>query len=101
MKALDLNADEQKAVRAALHFLRRQCGGWKPLARALACNEVSLSGMAGGHRPVSPRIAFRTARFVKVGVDDVLTGRFPAPGTCPFCGHRQEDAARSVDEPER
>jgi hypothetical protein len=34
----------------------------------------------------------RTAlRFLrKVTVDDVLTGRFPAPGTCPHCGHMKE-----------
>ena len=31
-------------------------------------------------------IAFRVARLAKVGVDDVLAGRFPPPGTCPHCG---------------
>ncbi len=30
------------------------------------------------------------AKFAKVGVDDVLTGKFPAPGTCPHCGHHSE-----------
>jgi len=41
-------------------------------------------------RAVSPIVAFRIARLAKVPVDDVLTGRFPAPGTCPYCGHKPE-----------
>ena len=37
-------------------------------------------------RAASPMVAFRVARFAGVGVDDVLTGAFPPPGTCPHCG---------------
>jgi hypothetical protein len=42
---------------------------------------------------VTPIIAFRIAKFAKVGVDDVLAGRFPEAGTCPRCGHRPEKEA--------
>jgi hypothetical protein len=43
-----------------------------------------------GGRSVSPAMAFRVARFVRAAVDDVLAGRFPAPGTSPPCGHAKE-----------
>ena len=33
------------------------------------------------------RLVVRVARFASVGVDDVLTGKYPPPGTCPHCGH--------------
>jgi hypothetical protein len=37
--------------------------------------------------PASPTMAFRVARLAGVGVDDILTGKYPPPGTCPLCGH--------------
>ena len=62
-----------------------------------------IRGLVGGHggalhefnrrslyRPATPTMAFRIAKLAGVGVDDVLAGRFPAPGTCPQCGHHEE-----------
>jgi hypothetical protein len=89
---LNLTTKEQANVRAALRFLRTRCGTWATLAKALHLGESSAANVASGHRMVTPLIAFRVARFAKVGVDDVLTGRFPEPGTCPHCGHRKEEA---------
>ena len=34
------------------------------------------------------RVAFRLARFINVGIDDLLAGRFPEPGVCPRCAYR-------------
>jgi hypothetical protein len=82
----DLTPAEQKNVRTALRFLRSRCGGWAPLGKALRLKDTTLGNVASG-RVVSPTVAFRVARLVGVTVDDVLTGRFPAPGTCPHCGH--------------
>jgi hypothetical protein len=31
----------------------------------------------------------RACELLFRGVDDVLAGRFPAPGTCPHCGHTE------------
>jgi DNA-binding XRE family transcriptional regulator len=87
----DLTKQEQQHVRAALRFLRARMGGWSSVSKTLRFNENTLSGMATGHRAPSVILAFRIAKLVKVGVDDVLAGRFPAPGTCPHCGHRRED----------
>ncbi len=85
----DLTAKEQTHVRAALQFLRTRCGGWVPLAKALGVKESTLSA-AGRGGNISARVAFRVARLAAVGVDDLLAGKFPEPGTCPHCGHRSD-----------
>jgi hypothetical protein len=90
MNAVDLTTQEQAHVRSALKFLRARLGGWQPLAKVLRLGESTLGNVAGGHRAASIIIAFRVARLAKVGVDDVLAGKFPPPGTCPHCGHRAE-----------
>jgi plasmid maintenance system antidote protein VapI len=83
----DFTAKEVAHVRAALRFLRLRCGSWATLAPALRFNETTLSNIAGGHKPVTAALAVRIAKFAKVGVDDVLTGKFPQPGVCAHCGH--------------
>lgn len=80
----DLTTQEQANVRAALRFLHARCGGWAPLAKALRFTTRTLQA------PATPALALRVARLAKVGVDDVLAGRFPPAGTCPHCGHRSE-----------
>ena len=92
MIASDLSTVEQANVRTALKFLRLQCGTWAVVAKALRFGEHTLSDVATGRKTPGPVLAFRVARLAKASVDDVLTGRFPAPGTCPHCGHRKEDA---------
>ena len=87
---LDLTKDEQANVRGALQFLRRRCGGWAPLGKILGFKEGSLSHFARGKK-VSPIVAFRISRLAKVSMDDLLGGMFPAQGTCPYCGHVQEN----------
>jgi transcriptional regulator with XRE-family HTH domain len=86
----DLTTGEQANVRTALKFLRTRCGTWAALAAALGFTEPTLSEVANRRASVSARMAFRVARFAGVGVDEVLTGRFPEEGTCPHCGHRPE-----------
>jgi hypothetical protein len=92
MSAPDLTAAEQTNVRTALRFLRSRCGTWAAVSKALRFGESTVPAVATGTRSVTPVMAFRVARFAKVSVDDVLSGRFPAPGTCPHCGHRPDGA---------
>jgi hypothetical protein len=75
-------------VRTVLRFLHTRCGTWAAVSKALKLAEITIGNVVSGRRSVSPLLAFRVARLTKVSVDDVLTGRFPAPGTCPHCGHR-------------
>ena len=92
MSAVDLTPAEQTHVRAALRFLRNRCGGWEPLAKVLHSKHTTLGHIANG-RTVTPTIAFRVARLGGVSFDDVLAGRYPAPGTCPHCGHYEAPIA--------
>lgn len=90
--ALDLTREEQNHVRAAIHFLKTRVGGWKTLAKVLHVEPRFLADHATPKgRTITPTLAFRIARFAKVPMEDVLSGTFPAPGTCPHCGHRPED----------
>lgn len=89
MKPTDLTAAEQTNVRTALRFLHSRCGTWAAVGKALRFGESTIANVVEGRqgRGVSPLVVFRVARLAKVSVDDVLAGRFPAPGTCPHCGH--------------
>jgi hypothetical protein len=87
----DFTVKEVTHVRAALRFLRLRCGTWAILANALRLKDSTLVNIAGGHKPVTATVLVRIAKFARVGVDDVLTGKFPAPGTCPHCGNVKED----------
>jgi hypothetical protein len=62
-------------------------GTWAILAKALRLKDSTLVNIANEHKPVSATLAVRIAKFSRVGVDDVLTGKFPSPGTCPHCGN--------------
>ena len=88
MTRLGLTASEQAHVLTAVRFLRARCGGWAPLVRALGFSRVTLT------KGASPAVAFRVARLAGVGVDELLAGKYPPPGTCAHCGHRAEDAAQ-------
>lgn len=91
MTKTTLTTDEQTNVRTALRFLRARCGTWANLGKVLGLQDVTVKHVANGH-PVSENVAFRVARFARVGVDDVIAGRFPPAGTCPHCGHCSEQA---------
>lgn len=89
----DLTPSEQAHVRAALRFLRARCGGWLPVSKLLRGDEVTIRRAAGGS-VVSASLAVRIARLAKVGIDDLLAGKYPPAGTCPHCGHM-----RSTEDP--
>jgi hypothetical protein len=89
----DLTTEEQTNVRTALKFLRLRSGGWKTLAKALRADGKQLGKIGAGRGGVTASLAFRVARLAGVPVDDVLAGRYPGEGTCPYCGHREEHSA--------
>lgn len=82
----DLTAQEEANVRAALNFLRLRLGGWVHVSKALNVNEYTVTKAANG-RTVSASLTMRIAKLVSVGVDDLLAGKYPPAGTCPYCGH--------------
>lgn len=91
----DLTSDEQDNVRAALRFMRAQAGTWESLAKGLRTQARALSDIVAGRNGGTARLVYRLARVAGVGIDDVLEGRFPPAGVCPYCGHRAEPAAKN------
>jgi hypothetical protein len=89
----DLTTQEQTNIRTALKFLRGRFGTWELVAKALRFGDSTVGNVIHGHNAASVVVAFRIARLVKVPVDDVISGKFPAPGTCPHCGHLQENVS--------
>ena len=82
-----LTDQEQDNVRSALHFLRVRTGGWAPLAKVLGFSSDTLVSVKKRKLGVSVNMAFQVSRLVMVPFDDLLAGKYPAPGTCPYCGH--------------
>lgn len=87
---IDLTEEEQKRVRIAMRVLRAQAGGWKPMARALGISPRTAANVSCGDKAASVTMAFRVARIAGVGVDDVLTGKYPPVGVCPHCGQASQ-----------
>ncbi len=85
MSPSDLNEIEQTNVRTALKFLHFRFGEWEALARVLKYQRKTMINIASGD-VVTPTLAFRIARLVCVPLEDVLTGAFPSPGSCAYCG---------------
>ena len=87
----DLTAQEQANVRTALKHLRLRCGGWDALSKALRFKKKTLAHAVRPHGTVTASVAFRIARLAGVSIDELLAGAYPAPGTCPYCGHVKVD----------
>jgi len=87
-RSYDLSPKEQAHVRAALRFMRKRLGSAEKLAAALqmGLQIVSKACVVNEHTKPNAGMAIRVARLAGVSVEDVLEGRFPAPGACPLCG---------------
>jgi hypothetical protein len=84
-RSTDLTPEEQANVRVALRFLRTRYGSWWRFAQAIDARWMTLRDRAGG-RTVSGGLALRVAKAAGVPVEDVLVGRWPIAGACPYCG---------------
>lgn len=87
LSTADLSEDQQENVVNAIYFLRVRLEGIAPVARLLKIDPASVSNICARRRAPGPAIAFRLAKAVGVGVDDVLAGKWPEAGSCPRCGY--------------
>jgi transcriptional regulator with XRE-family HTH domain len=91
---VNLTAQEQQHVRTAIRFLRARIGDLETLAKALHCQDDSLSKILRGSRGVTPSLAFMVARFAGVSFDTLIGGHgVPSGGTCARCGHAPDASA--------
>lgn len=86
MNGPKLTAEEQAHTLEALRFLRIRVGTWRVLAKALGFERCTLLNVRKGVNGVSVNMAYRVAKMAGATFDDVVTGRWPTPGTCPHCG---------------
>ena len=84
--ARKLKPAERANTMAALQFLRVRVGTWRLLAKALGFETSTLRNVRKGVNDVSVNMAYQVSRLAGAAFDDVVTGRWPAPGTCPHCG---------------
>lgn len=79
--------DECAGVQRALEALRLRCEcSWVGVAVALRVDHGTIFRALGDQAVMTPTFAFRVARVLGVPVADVLEGRFPGDGQCPYCG---------------
>ena len=88
-----LRPHEQENTRRAVRRLHSELGTWRSVSLALDVPMKTMERIMNGERPVQDRLATVVARAFRVGLDDVLLGRLPAPGRCPFCGPADEAEA--------
>ncbi|HEX3478952.1 MAG TPA: helix-turn-helix transcriptional regulator [Kofleriaceae bacterium] len=55
------------------------------VAKSLRFARSTVTDMTYGRTPVSASMAFRVARFLGASIDELLTGQFTPPATCPCC----------------
>ena len=81
-----LDTEQEAHVRRALGVLRIRFRSLDALAEALKAQPRTVARhiRQGGHPTAG--IALRVAALANVLVDDVLSGKFPAEGSCPYCG---------------
>jgi hypothetical protein len=93
----DLTLEEQDNVRPAIWAMRTQFGTWLSLSKVLRYDERTVRDAAKGQVTITASMAFRVARLVGVGIDDLLAGKWPEPGTCPKCGYKDKRMAQDRD----
>ena len=81
-------SEQQEHVINALYFLRVKFETWKPIAKLLHFEEGSLADVRAKRRSVSANLAFRLAKIMGIGIEDLLAGKWPEPGMCPRCGYK-------------
>lgn len=82
----DLSVEEQAHVLAALRVVKIRCGQWSDVASSLQISLKAVGKLSAGASKLTAGLALRIARLVGVPTEDVLSGAFPRPGSCPMCG---------------
>ncbi len=81
-----LPESERANVRRVLKMLHTRYGSWDAVGAELGLKPKTVQTAARAKGKPTAGIALRVARLVAVPVEDVLSGAFPKPGSCPMCG---------------
>lgn len=81
-----LNQEQRDGVRRAIATLSGRYGSLTKLAKAMGVHSTTVIRSARVTGKPSAGLAVKLAKLAGVPVDDVLSGAFPKPGSCPVCG---------------
>jgi len=82
-----LSTEQEANVRAALMFLKRKFGTWEKLGKAMGMHAATVHQNSYRlRRPPNSGVAIRAARVACVPVERILSGLWPPPNACPYCG---------------
>jgi hypothetical protein len=73
-------------AKTAIRFVAVKLGGSAKLAAALEVTRASIDAARLTRGRPSAGLALRVARLAGVPLEDVLSGAWPKPGSCPHCG---------------
>ncbi len=71
---------------AAVKVLCIRLGTLANVAKAMRAHPKTVQRAVSGRSQPSAGMAIKAAKLAGVPVDDVLSGKFPAEGSCPYCG---------------
>ena len=81
-----LTPEEAANVAVVVKVLCVRLGTTTNVAKAMQTNPKTIQRAVSGKKQPSAGMAIKAAKLAGVPVDDVLSGEFPKPGSCPMCG---------------
>ena len=81
-----LTAEQAGNVRAALRVLLVRYGSSRKLARAMAVYYKAIERVLRRYRRPTVLMARKAAELAGVTPEELASGEFPKPGSCPLCG---------------
>jgi hypothetical protein len=85
---LALTREEQDQALRVLWMLCKVHKGMARAAVAIGTSRTVIKYVLAGTHPVSAKIALRLAKIAQPAMGDMLAGRWPTTGACPYCGQR-------------
>lgn len=84
-----LTQEQRDGVRRAIGALSGRYGSLTKLAKAMGVHSTTVIRAARVTGKPSAGLAVKLAKLAGVPVDDVLSGKFPVAGSCPYCGRHE------------
>lgn len=88
--AFRFTQDEAVNIRRAVRFLIKRYRSGQRLAAAIGTSSDSIYKVSQRRAFISPSVVFRIASVARVPVDDIVSGRWPPPSVCHFCGQQSK-----------
>ena len=85
-RSSDLTPEEMAYAKVALRVLRLRVGTIRQLATELSANPKTLAAALSKKGKPTAGLMLRAARIAGVPLEEILSGAWPKPNSCPRCG---------------